>query len=146
VDKEVVVAILGLVATVSGSLITYAATRRKYRSEIERLESERLHERERSFEKARFGYRKMYEKFMMHFEGAERSGDGLNELNADYHEIQTVGFKPVCAALDDFWPESRREAHELPLREKLAPLREAIHLHVSIPLVDLDEMQRRGDA
>jgi hypothetical protein len=53
---------------------------------------------------------------------------------------------PVCTALDDFWPEDRRIARKPPLREKIEPLREAIHLHGTIKLKDLDEMVSRGEA
>jgi hypothetical protein len=146
VETELVIAILGVAGTLGGSALTYAGTRRKYKSELDRLERERQHERERSFEKARFGYRKLYEKFMGHYDEALRLNGPLDALNADYHEIQSVGFKPVCAALDEFWPDSRRTAGTLPLREKIEPLRAAIRLHVSIQLSQLDEMQRRGEA
>lgn len=145
-DTEIAVAALGVAGTLGGSCITYAATSRKYKSKIERLERERFHERELRFEKAQFGYRKLYEKLMTHFGEAERSGGELGDLYADYEEVHSVGFRPVCIALDDFWPESRRTAGELPLNEKIEPLREAIHLHRTIKLRDLDEMESRGEA
>ena len=145
-DTEIVVGILGLVGTIGGSLITYAGTSRKYKAEIERLQVERQDERERQFEKAQIGYRKLYEKFMKHLDEIQQSGDGVNALHDDYLEIQSVGFKPVCAALDAFWPEQQRVARELPRADMLGPLVEAMQLHGSMRLSELDEMRRRGEA
>jgi len=143
---EIIIALLGLVGTVGGSIGSYLGTRRKYRAEIERLEHERDEERERQLENAQVGYRKLYEKFIKHFEEAESANDGLTRLHDDYVEIQVVGFKPVCTALDEFWPEDRRIAREAPRREKREPLLEAMRLHGSIRLKDLDAMRGRGEA
>ncbi|HWM63659.1 MAG TPA: hypothetical protein VNP96_06680 [Solirubrobacterales bacterium] len=145
-DAEIIIAVLGLVGTVGGSIGSYLGARRKYKAEIERLEHERDEERERQLERAQVGYRKLYEKFMKHFEEAENADDGRARLHDDYVEIQVVGFKPVCTALDEFWPEDHRIAGELPLREKRAPLLQAMRLHGSIRLKDLDAMRGRGEA
>jgi hypothetical protein len=145
-STEIWVAALGVVGTLGGSGITYARTSRKYKSKIDELERKRFHERELSFERAQFGYRKLYEKLMTHYDAVESSSEGLDDLYADYNEIQGVGFRPVCTAVDQFWPEDRRIARKPPLQDKIGPLREAMHLHGTIKLRDLDEMVDRGEA
>ncbi len=146
VETQVVVALVGVAGTIGAALLTFAGTRRRYRGEIERLKHERDDERERQLESAQIGYRKLYEKLIKNFEEAERTGQGLDLLHDNHIEAQLVGFKPVSTALDIFWPEERRIARELPHRDEVGPLLEAMRMHGSIRLKDLDEMRRRGEA
>jgi hypothetical protein len=143
---EVLVALIGAVATLGGAGLTYFGTRRTYESRIKELQQERQHERERGFEQAQIGYRALYEKFRKHFAETERTGEGLGRLNDDREEILSVGFKPVCDALEQFWPDGVRRAGEPPIRDKLAPLEAAMRLHGSMRLLQLDQMRERGEA
>lgn len=101
----------GAIGVVGGAVVGAAGNslraRYRYKGKLDSLKQERSAERARSFDKAKTGYRELYRKFACHYRAAVKTND-FEKVLVDFEEAWGVGFKPLNAALERFWPVEQR--------------------------------------